>query len=145
MTHPVHDWSGTSKEITSTIEYNSATHQITKVSVSAPVESFDSQNKSRDKNMKELTETNLFPSVTFTSEQITYTGITISVSGKLSFHGISKNISFQATDKENENHKKITGGFTLELDAFKVKRPSIMMVKSGNDLKIDFNMEYNLQ
>ena len=145
MSHPAHDWSGTSKEINSTIEYNSSTHQIIKVTVSAPVASFDSQNKSRDKNMKELTEENLYPSVNFESEQITYTGNTLSVSGKMSFHGISKKISFQVTDKEYENHKKVVGGFTLQLEDFKVKRPSMMMVKSSNDLKIDFNMEYDLQ
>lgn len=145
MSHPVHDWSGTSKEVTSVIEYNSSSHQITKVTVSVPVASFDSKNKNRDRDMKELTEESLYPSVTFTSEQITYTGNTASVSGKLGFHGIGKDISFQVTDRESENHKKVTGGFTLQLDAFKLKRPSVMMVKSSNDLKIDFTIEYNLQ
>ncbi len=144
MSHPAHDWDGTSKEVTATIEYNAKSHQITKVTVSVPITSFDSKNKSRDKNMLDYTEADKYAAVSFTSEAISYTANTLSVSGKLSFHGISKNISFQVTEKEDGNHKIITGGFILQLEDFQVKRPSVMFVKSSNDLKIDLHVEYDL-
>ena len=144
MSHPAHNWQGTSKEVGSNIEYNSKNHQVTKVTVTVPVISFDSKNRSRDKNMLDYTEANKFGSVSFTCENINYLANTLNVSGKLSFHGITKSISFQVTEKEDGNHKIITGGFVLQLEDFQVKRPSFMFVKSSNDLKIDLHMEYDL-
>ncbi|MDE3235536.1 MAG: YceI family protein [Bacteroidota bacterium] len=142
MSHPLHNWDGTSKEVDAVIQYDAVSRHILKVAALAKVASFDSKNSNRDSHMLEVTDAIKFPSVSFVSSSIVYSGSSINVSGTLSFHGLNKNISFTANEQEQGSHKIVTGKFVLLLDDFKVERPSMMMMKTDNEMKFDFVMDF---
>ena len=65
MNHPLHAWTGESKDINSIILTDDARSAIFQVAVSAKVSTFDSKNANRDSHMMEVTEALKFPNVTF--------------------------------------------------------------------------------
>lgn len=145
MSHPLHNWSGTSKEVDGIIQYDDKTFHITKVTIIVKVSTFDSKNSGRDSRMLEVTEASKYPAVTMESSSIVYKGTVLEISGTLTFHGVSKPVSFIANEQPSVKNKKIiTGNFSLLLEDFKIKRPSMMMVKTDNEMKMDFSAEFNL-
>jgi len=145
MHHPMHSWKGISKQADVTIEYDATTLHISKVSVDASVKSFDSENASRDKKMLGFTEANKYPNITFVSNSIVYAGNGLTVNGVISFHGVSKQISFTATEQNINKHKTVTGSFTLLLEDFKVERPSLLMMKTENAFELSFVMGFGVE
>ena len=55
MKHPMHEWSGVSKEVNSIILTDEGRTTIFQVAVSAKLSSFDSKNANRDSHMMEVT------------------------------------------------------------------------------------------
>ena len=145
MHHPMHSWKGVSKQADVTIEYDATTTHIIKVTVDAPVKSFDSENATRDKKMLGFTEATKFPSITFISNSIVYTANGLTVNGVLSFHGVSKQISFTAVEQNLNKHKTVTGSFTLLLEDFKVERPALLMMKTENAFELSFVMVFGVE
>jgi polyisoprenoid-binding protein YceI len=142
MHHPMHSWKGVSKQADVAIEYNATTLHISKVSVDVPVKSFDSENASRDKKMLSFTEATKYPVITFVSNGIVYAGNGLTVNGLISFHGVSKPISFTATEQNFNKHKTVTGSFTLLLEDFKIERPSLLTIKTDNAFELSFVMGF---
>ncbi|HEX8824443.1 MAG TPA: YceI family protein [Archangium sp.] len=115
------------------------------VAVRANVADFDSGNENRDANMKESTEAAKFPLIefrglasgvkvptTFPSEQA------VVLKGQLTFHGVKQPVEVpmkvvftSARDVTAE------GRFQVSLEAFKVERPSLLMVKVDDALDLE--------
>ena len=144
MVHPMHSWDGISKEVEGVIQYEASTNLITKVAILAKVASFDSKNSNRDSHMLELTEAIKYPNVSFVSSSVKDNGTSVEVAGTITFHGVSKQISFTAKEEFINQHKIVSGNFILLLEDFKIERPSMMMLKTENEFKLSFSVDFPL-
>ncbi|MDE3236594.1 MAG: YceI family protein [Bacteroidota bacterium] len=141
MSHPMHDWDGTSKDIDGIVQYDERTKQINKVAIVVKVASFDSKNSNRDSHMMEVTEAIKYPSVTFVSSSIKEEGGAIDITGTITFHGVNKQIHFTGKEMMAGDRKVISGEFVVLLEDFKIERPSMMMMKTDNEMKMTFSVE----
>lgn len=141
MKHALHSWQGVSQEINSIVQLN-AQGDIEKVAATVPVKSFDSKNANRDSHMLEVTDALTYPNVSFYSTSITKTADGYDVKGVLNFHGVEKPVTMQAKEVRQGSKRLITGSFIFLLEDHKVERPSLMMVKTDNEVKIAFSFSY---
>ena len=142
MHHPMHEWTGLSKEATSIILTDDKRSTITKVVVSVKIASFDSKNANRDSHVIEATEGILYPAITFSSDTIIQKENNLEVKGTIVFHGLSKRISFTADKKNTKNRVEITGSFPLKMTDFKIEPPSLLGIATTDEFKISFDMFY---
>lgn len=142
MHHPLHSWEGISKNVISVILTDSKRDKINQVAVSVKIASFDSKNANRDSHTMEVTEALKFPAITFNSTSIEQTGTTLNVKGILSFHGLKKEISFEANKAIKKNKLNVTGNFSVIMTEFGIKPPSLMAMATDDEIKITFDVWY---
>lgn len=142
MNHPLHAWTGESKEISSIILTDEAKTTIFQVAVSAKVSTFDSKNANRDSHMMEVTEALKFPNVTFVSTSVTIDGSDFTSSGTLTFHGVSQPVALKGKLTRDGAKLIFTGSFNLKMTQFKVEPPSLMGISTNDDFKLDFKVAY---
>lgn len=142
MNHPLHAWTGESKDINSIILTDEAKTTIYQVAVSAKVSTFDSKNANRDSHMMEVTEALKYPNVTFTSSSITIEGGDFKASGNLTFHGIIQPVTLQGKLVKEGAKLIFTGGFNLKMTQFKVEPPSLMGISTDDEFKLEFKVVY---
>ncbi|MCB0688086.1 MAG: YceI family protein [Saprospiraceae bacterium] len=142
MHHPLHTWTGTSKEVTSIIVWNAKENEINQVAVTVKMSTFDSQNANRDSHAMEVAEALKFPTISFVSTEIKPEGDSLSVSGKLNFHGIDRTISFKAAKNGSGNNLVVMGSFKIKLTDFDITPPSLMAISTDDEMLIEFHMEY---
>ncbi len=144
MVHPMHSWDGVNKDFDGIIQYNDKTNLITKVAIVAKVSAFDSKSSNRDSHMMEVTEAIKYPTVSFVSSSVKDNGNSVEVTGMITFHGVSKEIIFTAKEESSAKQKIVSGNFVLLLEDFKIERPSMMMMKTENEMKMSFSAEFPL-
>ncbi|MGZ3457631.1 MAG: YceI family protein, partial [Archangium sp.] len=115
------------------------------VAVRANVADFDSGNANRDAHMKETTEAEKYPTVefkgvaagvkmptAFPSEQ------TVPLKGQLTFHGVKQPVEVpMKVTFTSAKDVKAEGKFQISLEAYKIERPSLLMVKVDDALDMD--------
>jgi polyisoprenoid-binding protein YceI len=142
MNHPLHAWTGESKDINSIILTDDARSAIFQVAVSAKVSTFDSKNANRDSHMMEVTEALKFPNVTFVSTTVNIEGSDFTAMGTLTFHGISQPVALKGNLSKEGNKMAFTGEFKLKMTQFKVDPPSLMGISTDDDFKLNFKVVY---
>jgi polyisoprenoid-binding protein YceI len=142
MNHPLHAWTGESKEINSVILTDDARSTIYQVAVSAKVSTFDSKNANRDSHMMEVTEALKYPNVTFVSSSVTIEGGDFTSTGTMTFHGINQPVALKGKFTKEGNKLTFTGNFQLKMTQFKVDPPSLMGISTNDDFKLDFKVVY---
>ncbi len=139
--HPFHTWNGKTNDIDFDID---CYKEECKISVSTKLESFDSNNDSRDSNMLYYTESLLFPIVEIKTDYFKFDGQfnqTISTIGELNFHGISTNIPLNIKlKKENEDYIGECN-FDIKLTDFYIERPVLLMMKISDIIKISTKLK----
>ena len=143
--HPMHKWEGVSKDVNCAIIYNDDTKQPENVAVSAKIASFDSDNNNRDSHAIEVLEGIKYPNVTFVSSTLKAgeNGM-LTVSGTLTFHGVAKPVSFNAMRKDTGGKMTITGEFPVSLTNYNIERPSLLGLKTDDDMKLRFSVVFAL-
>jgi polyisoprenoid-binding protein YceI len=142
MKNPVHSWTGTSKELNCLIQIN-AQGDIEKATVNVTVKSFDSENSHRDARMLEVTEAVKYPTISFNSTSITRTAPAhYSIKGVLSFHGVDRPISFDLTEERSARERILKGGFAFFLEDHRIERPTLFMLKTDNEVKVELFVVY---
>ena len=134
MSHPAHSFSGTSRQVSGTVTTNAA-GVITAATVSAPVQSFSSGNRSRDSNMIEATEAYIHRNVTFQ-----LTGLTMlatptaeanaTAEGTLTFHGVRQTVRVPVLVQRSGSGDdlRVRGAFDVTLSQFRVSPPRLLGV-----------------
>ncbi len=145
LSNPLHSWDGVCKAVEGAIEYDAKNFQITKVTITAKVASFDSKNKLRDERMLKITNAQVYPEVKFISTSVKENINAVIVNGIITFHGISKPISFTASEAFLNKRKIITSKFVLLLTDFNVERPSLLLMKTDNEMNMSFSVEIPMQ
>jgi polyisoprenoid-binding protein YceI len=142
MSHPMHDWDGTSRDVNSVLIYNTDSKNIEKVAVSIPVSTFDSQNANRDSHMIEVVEGIKYPTITFVSTSIFASDTKLTVTGNIVFHGVTKPVTFDATGKITDQRIEVTGGFTVKMSDFKIDIPSLMGMPAKDEIVLKIYAVY---
>jgi polyisoprenoid-binding protein YceI len=144
LTHPLHEIESTSKDAYCVISADVNKKEIKSVSVQADVTTFDSGNSNRDSHAMEVIDAISYPDTRFVSSSILRTGDSLKVYGKLTFHGITKNIVITAYSKWSNDKLNVAGNFDISLTEFKVSRPSLLLIPVNDTLKFTFLQVFNL-
>lgn len=136
MKHAVHAWTGTSKEVSCVMQVNGK-GEIEKVAATSKLKAFDSQNSNRDSHMLEVTDALTHPNISFYSTGVTKKESEYTVRGVLAFHGVEKNIEFKLKEEASGKERKFTGEFVILLEDYAVERPTLFLVKTDNEVKVD--------
>jgi polyisoprenoid-binding protein YceI len=142
LSHPLHHIEATSKEGWFRVEIDPAKKEIKSVSAQVDVMTFDSGNSNRDSHAMEVVESIKYPDVMFAGTAITQKDDSIFVSGKLTFHGVTKDIVMKGVATWGDHKLIVEGGFQLSLTAFKIERPSLLMVPVGDALQFSLKAAF---
>lgn len=145
LTHPLHEIDAVSRNASVWIDLDQANKAIQKAFVQIPVTSFDSGNSNRDSHAMEVIDAISYPDVRFTSTSIAQKGDSLRISGKLTFHGVTKPVNIVAAEVWGQGKLTIDGKFDISLTAFKVDRPSLLGVPVKDDLKFTFQQVFDLK
>lgn len=142
--HMLHHIEATSKDGWFRVEIDPAKKEIKSVSAQVDVMTFDSGNSNRDSHAMEVVESIKYPDVTFSSTAVTQNADSIIVSGKLTFHGVTQDILMKGVATWSQNKFNVEGGFVVSLTAFKIERPSLLMVPVDDALKFSLKAAFVL-
>ena len=144
MNHPLHAWTGVSNNILSVMLLDTSNMEINELAVVIKIASFNSKNSNRDSNTIEVTEALKYPNVSLSSNSIKQTNDRLTVKGKLKFHGVSKEIIFDAQKEIIKDEIKVTGNFEILMTDFKIKPPKLLGIATNKDIKLSFTVFYKL-
>ncbi|MEM6783280.1 MAG: YceI family protein [Bacteroidota bacterium] len=143
----LHSWTGTSDELTGEIAVDLEQPEQATIRVEVPVASFDSGNERRDRGMREATEAEQFPTVSFVSQAVSarpWSGTegrrkaAWIVTGKLTFHGITRDAQARVDVVEEGDAFRFVGTFRASLEAHDVDRPGYGPTRIGDQIELSF-------
>lgn len=143
-TSVLHSWTGTSTRVSGTVTLDPADLSTTRFTISAPVASFDSGNRARDRKMRDVTEADRFPTVTFEAQRVrvpqgTAPG-TWTITGVLTFHGVRRTADVAADVTYRNGTLTAEGSFPVSLDAHGVERPRLVGIPIGDEITVRFEI-----
>ncbi len=144
LTHPLHEIEGTSQESACLIYADPKTKEIKNVLVEVGVTSFNSGNSNRDSHAMEVVNAISIPYAKFLSTSVEQNGDSIKVYGKLTFHGITKDIVVNAAANWTEGKLVVTGAFDISLTEFHVDRPSLLLIPVNDKLSFTIKQVFDL-
>ena len=134
--HFLHKWSAENNNLSGLIKIDN--ENILNIGVVAKVADFKSGNSSLDSNSYRVLEALKFPNIIFKSLSVTSINGLSNIKGLIEFHGIEKNIDVNVKLTTIENTTQMNGEFTLNLSDFSIDRPSLLLRKIDNEIKIEF-------
>ena len=143
LTHPMHEIEATSKETYCLLEINAAKKEIKKIYVQIPVATFDSKNSNRDSHAMEVIDGITYPNVKFIGTSVSQSGDSVKATGKLTFHGVTKEVYINAVAKWSDKKLWVNGSFNISLTAFNIERPSLLMVPVKDIMRFTFNQVFD--
>jgi hypothetical protein len=137
LIHPLHKIAATSKDVRYNLQADPVAKTISAVSATVDVMTFDSGNSNRDSHAMEVIDALTYPDAEFSSTGVVQTGDSITVTGQLTFHGVTKPVVMKGVAEWEPNKLMVKGGFEVGLDEFKIERPSLLLIPVENRLIFD--------
>ena len=134
--HFTSDWQGHSSGFRGRIIYDAVNQTTNSCSLRVDLTTFDSGNSNRDSNMLTYLDVFQHPDVMFVSNEIFVEGINASIKGKLTFHGITKDINLTADISFNDGFNA-EGSFIILLSEYEVERPVLLFIKVADEMKLE--------
>ncbi len=144
LTHPLHEIESTSRDVFCLVNVDEKVRQISSVAVQVDVTSFDSGNSNRDSHAMEVVEAITYPDARFISSSVTQKGDNLQIWGKLTFHGVTKDVLIHAVASWTDKQLIVNGGFDISLTEFHIQRPSLLLIPVNDDLKFTLKQVFNL-
>ncbi len=144
LVHPLHKIDGVSKDVDCSAEIDPGAHTFSSVTVSVDVTTFDSGNSNRDSHAMEVIDALEYPESTFTSTRIEQRGDSLFATGKLTFHGITHDVTIAARPDWSGSQVVVNGAFDILLSDYKVERPSLLMIPVENTLRFTLTALFKL-
>jgi polyisoprenoid-binding protein YceI len=144
MVHPFHKIEAKSKDVVYAASLDKSTKTINSVTAHVDVMTFDSGNSNRDSHAMEVIDALSFPDVTFSSTAIAAHGDSLTVTGKLTFHGVTRNIVASGNSTWSSNKLLVNAAFPISLTDFKVERPSLLGVPVEDTLRFSLAAAFPL-
>jgi len=137
--HFTSDWQGHSSGFRGRIIYDAVNQTTNSCSLRVNLATFDSGNSNRDSNMLTYLDVFQYPDVMFVSNEIFVEGINAFIKGKLTFHGITKDINLTADISFNDGFNA-EGIFIILLSEYDVERPVLLFKKIADEMKLKFHI-----
>src|SRR5271169_6775010 len=128
IVHPLHEIEATSKDATYQLEIDTTKKEIVSVSATVDVTTFDSGNSNRDSHAMEVIDAIDYPEASFDGTGFTQKGDSLYITGKVTFHGVTRDVTAGAVAHWSQEKVVVLGSFVLSLEAFKIERPSLLLV-----------------
>jgi polyisoprenoid-binding protein YceI len=141
--HSLHEWTGVNKNIDCVMIYSETTDVIEKVAALGKISDFDSGNPNRDAHAAEVLEAIQYPKITFSSTTIVTNGNNLKVTGNLTFHNVTKPVTFDAVRENKDKQISVKGSFSILLTDYKIDRPSFMLMKVEDKMDLTFVMIFH--
>ncbi len=145
-TAPLHSWRGTSRSVQGKFVLRPRRPDSSRAVIRIPVASFDSGNSTRDSGMRDVTEADAYPFVTFRGTDFSpltwgrgasgYGG-GWAVSGELPFHGRTHPLRDTVSVEVAGDTVRARAEFDVSLTRFDVERPGFMGFTVGDTIRID--------
>ena len=145
LVHPMHKIEATSHDVAYTATLNPGSRTIQSVTARVDVTSFDSGNSNRDSHAMEVVDALSFPEATFISTSITPQGNTLVVGGKLTFHGVTHDVTATASPDWRSDKVVVHAAMQISLTAFNVERPSLLFIPVEDSLKFVLHAAFPLK
>lgn len=145
MVHPLHKIEATSKDVVYDLEADPVTKEFKRVSGSVDVTTFDSGNSNRDSHAMEVIDAIDYPEARFDGTGFTRKGDSLYIAGKVTLHGVTRDIVAGAVTHWTEGKLEVDGSFVLSLEAFKIERPSLLMIPVEDTLSFSFVAVFALE
>ena len=145
MVHPMHKFDATSKEVVFTASLDPGAKTIKTVTAVVDVTSFDSGNSNRDSHAMEVIDAMSFPETTFTSTSIVPQENSLMVGGKLTFHGVTHDVTALAVPEWGSDKLVVHATMNISLTAFKVERPALLFIPVEDTLKFVLTAAFPLK
>lgn len=144
LVHPLHKIDAESKDVECAAEIDPSARSIKSVSVDVDVTTFDSGNSNRDSHAMEVIDAIDYPEASFVSTHIQERGDSLFVTGKLTFHGVTHDVTISASPKWLPSEVIVNGGFDILLSDYKIERPSLLMIPVDNTLWFTLSAVFRL-
>lgn len=152
-TSSLHDWEMTSKSIKGSIAFiksDETNIQVQAINVSVGVRTFESDNRIMNKKCYAALKDEDHPYISYrfkALESIKSAGndtFNTTLNGTLTIAGVSKTVKIAAKLVVNGNKVSIIGEKALKMSDFNVEPPTALLgtLKTGNDITIEFNLNY---
>lgn len=128
VVHPLHEVVAKSASPEYAVVLDPTSKEIKSVTAKVDVTTFDSGNSNRDSHAMEVIDAIDYPEADFTSTSVTETADSLHVTGHLTFHGITKDITMVGTAHWQPNRVGVSGGFDITFTEFKIERPALLLV-----------------
>ena len=94
-------------------------------------------------------ESDIYPKSTFEGKIIDYDPAVLEeqtrrIQGKITIHGVTKEIEIKAKIQRQENELLLSGDFQLEVDDFEVKIPPIVAGNIAETIQVKFRLQYQM-
>jgi polyisoprenoid-binding protein YceI len=143
LQHPLHHIEATSKEPHFKITVDPVQHTMSSVMGTVDVMTFSSGNSNRDSHAGEVIDAISYPDASFQSSNVTWTGSLFKVDGKITFHGVTKDITIMANAKwVGANRLEVEGKFDCTLTQFNIERPALLLVPVEDKLSFEFSAAF---
>ncbi|HET7152314.1 MAG TPA: YceI family protein [Candidatus Kapabacteria bacterium] len=146
LVHPLHKIEATSNNVQYKVEMDPTSHAIKSVSGTVDVTTFSSGNSNRDSHAMEVIDALDYPDASFTSDSVVAkgsSGDSLWVKGKMTFHGVTKDVLIPVGTKWSQNRLDVNGSFDVTLTEFNIERPSLLMIPVEDNLSFDFSAAFN--
>jgi len=143
LVHPLHVIDAKSTAAEYRVELDPTTKEIKTVAAQVDVTTFDSGNSNRDSHAMEVVEALSYPDVLFTSTSVLQKDDSLFVTGKLTFHGVTKDITMAGTTQWAPNRLDVHGAFDIGLTEFKIDRPSLLMIPVEDKLSFTLSAAFS--
>jgi len=153
-TAPFHDWTGTSRSAEGRFVLDPADPDSDRAVIRVPVDSFDSGNDRRDSGMREVTESDQYPFVTFQGTEFTPLiwgqggggpAGRWAVTGELTFHGQTHRLEDAVEVRVVGDSVRVRAQFPVSLTRFGVERPGFMGFTVGDTIRVDARIQGGLR
>ena len=82
--------------------------------------------------------------VKFVSSSISNKDSVLTVSGNLTFHNVTKPISFTAKKRYAGKEMSVVGGFSIKLTDYSIAPPTLMMAATEDLVKLEFTAVFKV-
>jgi polyisoprenoid-binding protein YceI len=144
LIHPLHKIEATSKESNFKLSTDVVARRLVRVSAQLDVTSFNSGNSNRDSHAMEVIDAISYPDVRFLSKEVKQSGDSLYVTGKLAFHGVTRNAEMSGITKWSEQKLTVEGNMVVKLSDFNIERPSLLMIPVDDDLVFSLSVSFIL-
>jgi len=152
-TSSLHDWEMTSRAIDGAIAFiktDATSIDVQAINVTIGVRTFESGNRIMNKKCYEALKDDEYPNIFYrfkSLESIKSTGnntFNANLNGTLTIAGVTKTVKIAVRLVNGGNKVIITGTKALKMSDFDIEPPRALLgtLKTGNDITIEFNLNY---